>query len=315
VSYYGYRSLELESEALRVVVTPEVGGKIVSLRDRRSGREWLVTPEQSGGVPPNPFRAWTYGTEYNPNQSGGWDEMMPTILACSYPGTGPYYGRDLPDHGEAWTAPWSELGSTGNEISLEMAGQALPYRLRRTMSLSGDTLVMSYTLRNDGEAPITYLWAAHPQFTCDPGATIVLPDDVSEVVNVLPLEWGPEFGPPGACNPWPAFAVHGQEIRQDRVVGPGKHGGRKFYLPPGLPISWGELRQPSGEWLRLSWDSEFAPYCGVWIDEGYLNKVSDVAFEPATGYYDNLAAAWPSCPTLQPQAAVSWTLQVQLGQN
>ena len=315
MSYYGYESLALENEALRVVVTPEVGAKIVSLYDRRTGREWLVTPEQSGSMTPNPFRAWPYGTEYNPNQCGGWDEMIPTILACAYPGAGAHHGVALPDHGEAWTLPWQDAGSSAGQIALELAGKALPYRLRRTLSLDSDTLTLAYTLKNEGDEPLTYLWAAHPQFACDPGATITLPDDVTEVVNVLPLEWGPEFGPPGTSNPWPNFEAGGREVSQERIAGPERHGGRKFYLPPDHPISWGELHQPSGEWLRMSWDAGFAPYCGVWIDEGYLNRVSDMAFEPTTGYYDSLAAAWANgrCPVLPPLATVAWELRVQLG--
>lgn len=312
--YHGYQSLVLESDALRVVVVPEAGGKIVSLFDKRTAREWLVTPEQTGSLRPNPFRAWPYGTEYNSHQCGGWDEMFPTIIACAYPGEGPYKHAALPDHGEAWTLPWVDVGTTAESVALELTGCALPYRLRRVLSLAGDTLTLSYTLENRGEAEFGYLWAAHPQFACEPGATIVLPPATTEVVNVLPIEWGAEFGPAGTVNAWPEFVHDGRAVRQDRVAAPEKRGGRKFYLPPQQPISWGELRQPGGEWLRMSWDARLAPYCGVWIDEGFLNQVSDMAFEPATGYYDSLAAAWTTCPTLSPHAAVSWALQVQLGQ-
>jgi hypothetical protein len=312
MTYRGYPSLELENQAQRVIVVPEAGAKIVSLFDRRAGREWLVTPEQS-----NPFRSWAYGTEYNPNQCGGWDEMFPTILACEYPGEGPYFGTPLPDHGEAWTLPWADAGSTAEQISLKMMGRALPYRLRRTLTLEGDTLKMDYALENCGDAEFAYLWAAHPQFACDPGALIVLPDDVDEVVNVLPSSWGPEFGEPGTVNRWPKFERGGQTVRQDQVAASQKGGGRKFYLPVERSISWGELRQPSGEWLRLSWDDSFAPYCGVWIDEGYLNKVSDMAFEPATAYYDSLVAGWNNgrYATIPAGEVVSWSLRVQLGQG
>lgn len=317
MSYHGYPSLELENAALRVVVVPEAGAKIVSLFDKRAGREWLVTPEQSGSVLPNPFRAWSYGAEYNPNQCGGWDEMFPTILACAYPGEGPYFGAELPDHGEAWALPWADAGSAQEQISLELRGRALPYRLHRSLSLDGDALRMDYRLENCGRAEFAYLWAAHPQFACDPGAIIVLPDDVTEVVNVLPLEWGAEYGEAGTRNRWPVFEHGGQTVRQDRVSGPERRGGRKFYLPVEKPISWGELRQPSGEWLRMSWDAGFAPYCGVWIDEGYLNKVADMAFEPTTAYYDSLLVGWHNgrYATLAAGAAVTWGLRVQLGRG
>jgi hypothetical protein len=312
MNYCGYPSLELENAALRVVVVPEAGAKIVSLFDKRAGREWLVTPEQS-----NPFRAWPYGTEYNSNQCGGWDEMFPTILACPYPGEGPYGGAELPDHGEAWCLAWSDAGSTAAQIILELAGRALPYRVRRMLSLDGDALQMDYALENCGDAEFAYLWAAHPQFACDPGAEIVLPEDVIEVTNVLPLSWGAEYGEPGTANRWPEFDYNGTMVRQDRVAAPERRGGRKFYLPVERPIAWGELRQPSGEWLRMSWDAGLAPYCGIWIDEGFLNRVSDMAFEPATGYYDSLLAAWNNgrYAVVPAGAVIRWSLRVQLGRG
>ncbi len=306
-----YRALTLENGALRVTVFPEVGGKIASLYDKRTGREWLVTPEQS-----NPFRWWPYGTEYNPNQCGGWDEMIPTIIACPYPAEGAYFGIDLPDHGEAWTLPWEDAGSTGECIALALTGRALPYRLQRTMWLEGNTLVLAYKLENSSDSALAYLWAAHPQFACEPGATIHLPANVTEVINVLPLEWGAEFGEPGTRNAWPSFEHEGRAVRQDIVAGASKHGGRKFYLPPDRgPIACGELRQPSGDWLRMTWDASFAPYCGVWIDEGYLNQVPDMAFEPTTGYYDSLTTAYANerYSMLAPGMTVAWERRVQLG--
>ncbi len=311
VSNEAHRALTLENGSLSVVVIPAVGGKITSLYDKRAGREWLVTPAQS-----NPFRAWPYGAEYNPNQCGGWDEMMPTIIACPYPEAGPFHGIELPDHGEAWTLPWEDAGSTADRIALALTGRALPYRLQRTMWLKGDVLHLSYQLENLSEAVLAYLWAAHPQFACEPGAVIRLPDDVAEVVNALPLDWGREFGEPGTRNRWPSFQGENGEVRQDVVADASKHGGRKFYLPPDrAPIAWGELHQPSGDWLHMSWDASFAPYCGVWIDEGYLNQVPDMAFEPTTGYYDSLATAYANqrCSTLAPGMMVAWELRVQLG--
>lgn len=310
VGYHDCAALQLENDAVRVIVTPAAGAKIVSLVDKRAGREWLVTPEAS-----NPFRAWPYGTEYNPNQCGGWDEMFPTILACGYPVPGAYQGVALPDHGELWTLPWQESAGAAAAIALEVTGRALPYRLLRTLSLTEQGVLLDYALEVQAGEPVAFLWAAHPQFACDPGAQIVLPAKVAEVVNVLPLEWGPEFGPAGTVNPWPVIESSAGVVQQDRVNGPEKRGGRKFYLPPSQPISWGELRQPSGEWLRMSWDSQFAPYCGVWIDEGFLNKVPDMAFEPTTGYYDNLAAAWANgrVATAGSGNALRWRVEVQLG--
>lgn len=304
--FHGFSARTLESEQVRLVVVPEAGAKIVSLFDKVAGYEWLVTPAQS-----HPFRLFDYGTEYNSNQPGGWDEMFPTILACPYPAPGPWHGIELPDHGELWTLPWQEAGANDGAIRLSVAGRALPYRLTRTLSLVANEVLFEYELENLGDQPLAYLWAAHPQFAAEPDARILLPGEVSEVINVLPLEWGPEWGPAGTRNPWPAK----EALRQDVVAAPTRGGGRKFYVPPEEPIAWAGLALPDGRSrLIMEWDAAALPYCGVWIDEGYLNKVSAVAIEPTTAYYDNLAPAWANGQVAVVAAGgrASWRLRVRI---
>lgn len=312
LSWRGFEGLQLESQRVSLIVIPAAGARIVSLVDKRVGFEWLVTPEQS-----NPFRLFAPNTEYNPNQAGGWDEMFPTILACDYPAPGAWYGTPLPDHGEAWTAEWDGGGTSGDTICLTMEGQALPYRLTRSLSfLDPSTVLFAYELHNLGAETLAYLWSAHPQFACETGARILLPADVTEVINVLPLDWGPEWGSAGTRNPWPVKELpDGAVARQDVVASTERKGGRKFYLPPERPIAWAGLQQPKrGCELRMEWDAKLLPYCGVWIDEGYLNKVADVAIEPTTAYYDNLATGWTNrrVATLPPGEMCTWQLLVRL---
>jgi galactose mutarotase-like enzyme len=313
-TWHGVRAWRLEDDALRIIVVPAAGGKIVSLLDRRAGYEWLIQPAQS-----NPFRLLPPGTVYNDEQVGGWDEMLPTILAGPYPEPGPYEGRALPDHGELWTMVWEDVCTGDGAIRLTADGVALPYRLERTLTLvaaaGGTALRFDYALRNNGAAAFSYLWAAHPQFACEPAARIVLPPDVTAVINVVPESWGPEWGPPGTVNPWPEKAGAG---RQNLVRDTSPKIGRKFYLPPEAPIAWAGLEQPNaGCWLRLTWDAASQPYCGIWIDEGYLNKIPAVAIEPSTGYYDDLGAAYRNgrVAVLQPGAVARWWLEVGVGRR
>lgn len=311
-TWHGTPAWQLEDEALRVIVVPQAGGKIVSLLDRRAGYEWLVQPAHA-----NPFRLLPPGTSYNDEQVGGWDEMLPTILAGPYPVPGPYAGIALPDHGELWTMAWADAGTGHGAIRLAADGVALPYRIERTLALTpatgGPGLRLDYALQNTGAAPLAYLWAAHPQFACEAGARIVLPPDVAEVINVLPESWGPAWGGPGTRNAWPEQPGAG---RQDLVAGVARAGGRKFYLPPEAPIAWAGLEQPgAGCWLRLKWDPVCQPYCGVWIDEGYLNKIPAVAIEPTTGYYDDLAVACSNgrVAILPPGSTARWWLEISFG--
>ena len=107
-----------------------------------------------------------------------------------------------------------------------------------------------------------------------PARTIVLPAGVTEVINVLPLEWGPEFGPPARATRGLHSSATERRCRQDRVAGPQKQGGPQVLPAVREPDFVGRAATAdSGESLRMSWDAAFAPYCGVWIDEGYLNKI------------------------------------------
>jgi galactose mutarotase-like enzyme len=309
--WHDFESLVLENDELRMVVVPETGARIVSLLDKTRGVEWLVSPQES-----NPTRRLDYGADFNSQTPGGWDEMFPTILAEAYPVPGAYSGVNLPDHGEVWTLAWKNAGSAGREVKLVVEGHALPYRLVRSLSFTGHrTVRFDYEAANLGDAPLWYIWAAHPQLACPTGTKIVLPDEVTQVVNVLPLEWGEQWGPAGTMNAWPVLlAQDGCAYHQDVVGAPSRKSGRKFYIPPEQHISRAGLVQPAGSSLWMEWDPVQLPYCGVWIDEGALNQVASVAIEPITGYYDSLSTAWKNqrLAKIEPGTAVSWQLSVTL---
>ena len=281
--------------------------------DKIRQREWLVSPDES-----HPIQKMAYGAEFNPLTPGGWDEMFPTIIGCPYPGPGEYHGVALPDHGEAWTLPWDVQQGAANELVMRYSGRALPYEFQRSISLGQDgTLTFAYQVRNLGPDPIDYLWAAHPQFKCQPGTRIQLPEAVREVVNVLPLDWGPEWGPPGSVNAWPEIPPRNgyPGLRQDLVGSPELNRGRKFYLEPEHPIGWVALvDEHQNCQLHMSWDPDFLPYCGIWIDEGALNRVASVAIEPTSGYYDDLSLAWEKqrLASIQTESCQSWTVTLTL---
>src|SRR5581483_1530299 len=112
-TWHGFDAWELESEALRVVIVPELGAKIVSLFDKLAAYEWLVAPMR-------PPRAVEYGAIFVEQDMSGWDEMMPTIDACAYPVPGAYANRYLPDHGEVWSLPWTRDESDDEVLSFSI---------------------------------------------------------------------------------------------------------------------------------------------------------------------------------------------------
>jgi hypothetical protein len=330
----------LESGTLRVVMVPRMGAKIVSLRDKRGDFEWLPGP-----MPGRPVRPAAYAAPFVEQDMAGWDEMFPTILACAYPGPGPHHGVPLPDHGEAWALPWEVTNAEGGELTLTLTGRALPYRLTRTATFGrtesegpragieavagrsplpdqpavasspGDALILRYTLENLGDDPMPTMWAAHPQFLAGADCRIVLPPEITEVINTAGPDVG--WGPREARFGWPeAMAPDGQRVRLDEVGPPGLGRGRKFFALPDARPPWAEVRRvESGHWLRLGWDPQEVPYFGLWVDEGMVNSAAVVAPEPTTGWYDDLALAWSKGEvTVLPAGGVrTWTLVVRVG--
>jgi galactose mutarotase-like enzyme len=298
----------LEDEAVRVVIVPSLGAKIVSLFDKRHSFEWLVGPQR-------PLKPVIYGSSFIAQDMSGWDEMFPTINACDYPIPGDYAGQFLPDHGEVWSLPWQVESHDDNASVLRVDGVALPYRLtRRATLLSPGVILLEYRLENTGSASFAWLWAAHPQFVAGEHTAIVLPESATQVVNVIQ---GEVWGAAGERYPWPhPRSKDGRSWELERVRPADSHDCRKFYLPPESPVSLAAVvNRHLGCSLRMEWSPEELPYLGIWVDEGTYNPQPVVALEPSNGYYDSLQAAVANqrVGRIQPGGRQSWSLVVRMG--
>ena len=172
-TWRGLPAWRVASNELWAVVCPERGGKIASLFDVRTGREWLVP------APLRPLRPLTYGSLWSAYEMAGWDEVFPTLGECAHPGPGRATGVRLPDHGEVWALPWTdETPADGAEVVCSVAGAALPYRLRRTLSVDGPALRLDYELANDGVDPLPCQWLAHPLIGVRPDTELLVAGDV-----------------------------------------------------------------------------------------------------------------------------------------
>jgi len=308
----GLNAWQLESRSLRVTLIPALGGKLVSLYDRLADYEWLVGPMR-------PLQPAAYGSRFVEQDMSGWDEMFPTIDACLYPQQGAYQGRPLPDHGEVWALPWEWVDGPPSKqaeaLHLQVFGRQLPYRLERRLSLPEENcLLLEYRVENRGDEELVGLWAAHPQFTSEPGSTVLLPASVTEVVNVIASE---RWGEIGQRLSWPnALTAQGKKVDLEQTqLGPAGSC-RKFYLPPESRVGWARLARPRAEsWLQLEWQPAELPYLGLWFDEGAYNQTPAVALEPSNGYYDSLELAWRNgrCLRLPPGASAGWELRLRVG--
>jgi galactose mutarotase-like enzyme len=267
------RAVVLENDFLRAVVLPEQGARIASLVHRPSGREVLWSPPGLRALPPP-----TYGMPYADHPAVGIDECLPTIWADRFE------GRDLPDHGEAWTVPW-EATHGRDHIETTVTLRQSPFRLTRRVRFVNDAaLRLDYALMNTGNAPAPCLWALHPLMNWQQGMRIILPPAVSDVEigsvsGVSPLH---EYAPAT----WPQTAgldLAGVQLNTDNAPA-----ATKVYVGP-MTERWAALHDTlAGFVIGFAFTT---PMLGLWLNRGAWGGFTHIAIEPATGISEHLSTA------------------------
>jgi len=295
-NYKGWPSVVTETPRVRVEIVPDLGGKIVSMYDKTTGKEWLV---DSGS---RPLARVPYGSSFVEADMSGWDECFPTVDACRYPGAEDIL---LPDHGELWSVPWTWTREAG-KIRMIAKGTVWPYTFSRSLVWMDEaSLRLEYRVENRAEEPLKFVWVAHPQFAVDEPSEIAVPSSMER--------WLCVYGT-GAFEKGREYAWHdtgGNELTN----GISGHA-RKFYYRGPVPQGWVRLTgKTSGARLACSFPKEEVPYLGIWIDEGLFNDRPVCALEPAIGYYDrpDFSDQGGTAGVVPPRGAVSWHLDLVFG--
>jgi len=277
----GDPALVYRSGQLSVVVLPQRGGKIASIRYR--DREWLTQPQRAllplADLPPLLVEGDMFG----------WDECAPTIDDCEV------MGHQLPLHGDVWNQPWTE----GESGWLEVTGRHLRFRLQRRLSIHAGGFRLDYAVSAPERIP--FLWAAHPQFAASPDVEVVFGDGSPPLVDLFGRGYWQDLPSGGP--------VHLKDIPAGRSA--------KLFVDPTASSGRAQLIHPDGAAIAFQWDAACVPYLGVWLDRAAIGPVDAVAIEPMTGYADSCATAMQAGRVLwltsgQP---VRWTLAVTLGQR
>lgn len=299
--HQGFQLITAETEHASVTVIPELGARIMSLRDLHGGREWLWRPD-------GPLRLWRNlpGDPFPLGTFAGADECLPTIAPCTW------QGRELPDHGEAWNQSWTldeaalEIGCIKTSLTLPRS----PFHFSRTLTLENGVLRLDYALQNVGSTPEAWLWAWHPLMTLEPGDRLSVPYDATSLrvetarrPNAARGEWWPW--------PEPKPGVHLDKLE---LGGSGDSYLKAFAGP--LQEGWARLENPSSDaCLTLRWDAARLPYLGLWLTRGGYQGWHHVALEPTNLPADSLAdgVRENSPPPLAPGATVRWWLELTVG--
>jgi hypothetical protein len=289
----GFATIALENDAIRLVVCPDLGARVLSLRDRRSGREWLVQ-----GEPPSEASAWAAeDAVFGGREAFGWDECVPTVAPCPDP-----LDADAPplrDHGECWGRP-ADVVVDGDVLISRWLSSRWDWTFERRLLLYGPAVDAVYGFQNHGNRPLPFLWSIHPLLTLEPGSTVELdrPAEIRITAAIglaRPLDRPPDRWTVADVTAGTALKAYA------RMAEPGT----------------GRARQPDGATLQFAWDLATAPVAGLWLDYGGWPAdapVHQVAIEPTTSDDDDLCSATEAgrARLVEPGETTTWSVRMAL---
>ncbi len=276
----GFGIFSLENEFLRVSLVPELGAKIISLLNRRSGREWMNYPNESMKLHRN-----SLGDEFTSSTLVGWDECLPTIASCDWK------DRHLPDHGEVWSMPWTidqhafGRGRLNASVNLSIS----PLKFKRGLFLNENEIHLNYELENLGGKPEEFLWAMHPLVSIKPGDTLELtPESLESIGNPAWIK---------------SLAFEGGHLGCSKIFAGPIQNGRAA-----IKNSW------SGDRLAFEWDTKINNMLGIWLTRGGWHGQHHMALEPCNGHADSIAEAKMRghCGIIQPNSRIQWHVTIRV---
>jgi galactose mutarotase-like enzyme len=290
-------ALVLEHERIRVEVDASYGGRVTSLLDTRTGRQWMTLGGRSANTGEDAV--------YRGDEAVGWDECFPTVGA--WDGTATAWGRRLRDHGDLWGRPWAIDSAAPRKLALSYADRQ--FRFARELEVGPATLTARYRIDNLGAGPLPWLWALHALLAVEPEDRMDLPGVEGVEVAYLAragarieatrLPWSE----PNGVLPHPLSEV---QPRDSLIAG-------KFYAT-GLPGGRARIGRP-GRALEISWDGSISDL-GIWITYGAWPDPGghyEVALEPTNAPADHVGQAIAAgTPMLQPGTSRSWTVTLRV---
>ncbi|MGQ0600922.1 MAG: hypothetical protein ACT4QE_04400 [Anaerolineales bacterium] len=320
----GFAAIHVNTGLLSLTLIPELGGKISSLRDECTGREWLWRNPRMA------YKRVPHGGSYVAEaDTGGWDECFPSVAQCSYPNT-PWVGAAIQDHGELWSqAATLDVREENERVTLHTRwhGVALPYTFERAIMLSANSarLRVEYAVHNTADTPLHFVWCIHPLLAIEPGMELRVPAAArfnrwgSIPADLLPQDSGLKY----------PLTARGLDLTTLPDASTGI--ALKLWsdpLPPGegwatlcaYGVGQANAAKPRAGELRMTWDTAQLPQLAFWMNLGAWagdggTPYYNLGLEPCIGAQDSLAEAVTVrnlFATVPPHGERSWWLEIEL---
>jgi hypothetical protein len=276
----GFSVYELRNRKIQVAVVPELGARIISVKNLRTDREWMWHPSDRLKLFCNHA-----GDDFSKSPLAGLDECLPTIAPCAW------QGRKLPDHGEVWSASWTvdeqawDLGVLRTSVELKIS----PFDFERTIELLGDEIRLAYRLSSRSNREEQFIWAMHPLLRLCPGDKLVLPASTRALLN--DAAWLDSLD--SGLSEQKCSKLFAQPVTE------------------GFAIIRNEI---SGDQFEFRWSPAQNNSLGLWLTRGGWHGHHHFAMEPSNADHDALteAAARKHCGVVAAGGSASWQVQFLL---
>lgn len=290
--------IELESDALRVVVVPGRGGEIRELWHTPSSTQLLW---HAPWAQPYPGAS---STTFDDWYAGGWQELLPNgDEACELDGVAHAF------HGESWSRSWDVTDVDGNGAFLSVALETVPLTVERRLRVGGATLVIEERVRNTGSAPVRFAWGHHPAFgggLLEEGCRLDLPGGRVEGYH---HDLGTSRLEPLARSVWPyAVGRDGARVDLRHVPGPDART-HDVSLVTDLADGWFALRNPARD-IGVACRFPRQVFRWLWLWQAY-GGVLEPPFDAGT--YTLAVEPWTSPPCLARAAARGAEARLEAG--
>ena len=294
-SFLTHKSVVLENRALRIVVLPELGGRIWSVIYKPLDREIVW---QNPRIAPQKV---PFGSAFDNFWCGGWEEMFPAAAPAAI------NGEAYPDHGEIWGLTWTPSIERGTDfVALRLSCQApiSGMAVEKTLTLRGDkpSFELSYRIENQGQEEFPFLFALHPAVAVAEGNRIDFPEMVFEIDPSYPGTLAEVESP----FQWPLARTNNTETDL-RLVKPASSKAVYFLYGHGHQEGWFAVTDPVTRFSAgFTFSAKVFGSCWVFASYGGWRGYHMALLEPCTSYPQQLedAISQGRAATLAPGAVL-----------
>jgi len=290
--FKGEKAILMESEKLRVVILPEIGGKLCSIYDKNKEFEFLFQNKEDS------YKKAQLNSNFGEFDASGFDDCFPTIDESKVMVS----GKEViyPDHGEVWSSRLN-YSILGDSALLNMHSEILPYNYSKKVSVQGKEVELHYEIENTGRDKFPIIWAMHCLVNCEEDMTINFPEDTKAIENVHESK---ALGKIGEIYAYPIDTViSGKKFDFRKINSAKANNTEKYYVAHKTETGKCSMHYPSKDvTFEIVYDSEKLPYVGFWVTEGGFRGDYNCALEPTNGYYDtiDMAVRREMCHYLKP---------------